>query len=90
MKLDASLRSSAQALCTAGFAFPLVMTAAMFAANAVMAQDFGQGPAVPRHENSVSVSAPPSVLVGDFVVTIGHDEKNHSAQSLVKLAQRWR
>lgn len=46
--------------------------------------------AVPRREVTIAVSAPASVAVGDYVVTIGHNEKNHTAESLEKLVQRWR
>jgi len=31
-----------------------------------------------------------SIAVGDNVVTIRHNEKDHTAQRIVKLSQRWR
>lgn len=46
--------------------------------------------AVPRREVTITVSAPGSVAVGDDVVTIRHNEKDHTAERLIKLAQRWR
>jgi hypothetical protein len=46
--------------------------------------------AVPRREITVAVSAPTSVAVGDYVVTIGHNEKTHTVESFAKLMERWR
>jgi hypothetical protein len=44
----------------------------------------------PAREISIDVMDVPSgVSVGDFVVTVRHDEKNHRAQSLVKLKTAW-
>jgi len=30
-----------------------------------------------------------TVTVGDNVVTVRHDDKNHTAEGVLKLAQRW-
>ena len=46
--------------------------------------------AVPRQEIAIAVSDLESIAVGDNVVTIRHNEKDHTAQTLVKLSQRWR
>ena len=46
--------------------------------------------AAPRQEITITVSAPGSIAVGDNVVTIRHSEKDHTAENLAKLSQRWR
>jgi len=46
--------------------------------------------AVPRQEITITVSDLGPIAVGDNVVTIRHNEKDHSAQTFVKLSQRWR
>jgi len=46
--------------------------------------------AVPRQEITIAVSDLASIAVGDNVVTIRHNEKDHTAERLVKLSQRWR
>ena len=46
--------------------------------------------AVPRQEITIAVSDLASIAVGDNVVTIRHNEKDHTAQRIVKLSQRWR
>lgn len=46
--------------------------------------------AVPRQEITITVAELASIAVGDNVVTIRHNEKDHTAQSLAKLSQRWR
>ena len=46
--------------------------------------------ATPRKEVTVTVSELGTVAVGDDVVTMRHNEKDHTAERLVKLAQRWR
>jgi len=46
--------------------------------------------AVPRREITVAVSVPGAVAVGDYVVTIGYNEKDHTVESLTKLMERWR
>ena len=45
---------------------------------------------VPRKEVTITVSDLGSIAVGDNVVTMRHNEKDHTAQSLAKLSQRWR
>ena len=46
--------------------------------------------ATPRKEVTVTAGEVGTVAVGDDVVTIRHNEKDHTAERLVKLAQRWR
>ncbi len=46
--------------------------------------------AVPRQEITIAVSDLVSIAVGDNVVTMRHNEKDHTAERLVKLSQRWR
>ncbi len=46
--------------------------------------------AVPRQEITITVSDLGSITVGDNVVTIRHNETDHTAQRIVKLSQRWR
>jgi len=46
--------------------------------------------ATPRKEVTVTTGEVGTVAVGDDVVTIRHNEKDHTADRLVKLAQRWR
>jgi hypothetical protein len=46
--------------------------------------------AVPRQEITITVSDLGAIAVGDNVVTIRHNEKDHTAQRIVKLSQRWR
>lgn len=45
--------------------------------------------AVPRKETTIAVSSPGAIAVGDNVVTLRHNEKEHKAESLVKLTKRW-
>lgn len=45
--------------------------------------------AVPRREITITVGALGPIAVGDDVVTVRHNEKDHKADSLVKLARRW-
>ncbi|HUN68509.1 MAG TPA: hypothetical protein VMU46_06915 [Burkholderiales bacterium] len=45
--------------------------------------------AVPRRELIVTIGSPLTVTVGDNVVTVRHDDKNHTAEGVLKLAQRW-
>lgn len=45
--------------------------------------------AVPRQEITITVTDLGAIAVGDDVVTVSHNEKDHTAQSLVKLSQRW-
>ena len=45
---------------------------------------------VPRREVTISVGAPGPIAAGDLVVTVRFDEKARRAESLVKLARRWR
>jgi hypothetical protein len=45
--------------------------------------------AVPKREVTITVNSSGSISVGDNVVTIRYNEKDHTAESLVKLAKRW-
>jgi len=45
--------------------------------------------AVPRREVTIAVSLSGSIAVGDDVVTIRHNETDHTAEGLVKLSKRW-
>ncbi|MBI3919520.1 MAG: hypothetical protein HY322_21235 [Betaproteobacteria bacterium] len=44
---------------------------------------------VPRREVNITVAMPGAVAVGDDVITLRHNEKDHKADSLVKLSRRW-
>ena len=46
--------------------------------------------AVPRQAITITVTELAAIAVGDNVVTIRHNEKDNTAQTLVKLSQRWR
>lgn len=43
------------------------------------------GDAAPRREVTLTISAPSPIAVGDHVITVRHNEKDHTAESLVKL-----
>jgi len=45
--------------------------------------------AQPRREFTFTLATPPDVSPGDYVVTVRHDDKNHTAERLLKLARRW-
>jgi len=45
--------------------------------------------AVPKREVTITVNSLGSISVGDNVVTIRYNEKDHTAESLVKFAKRW-
>ena len=46
--------------------------------------------ATPRREVTITVGNVPAALaVGDDVVTVGHNEKDHKAERLLKLSRRW-
>jgi len=45
--------------------------------------------ASPRREVTITVGTPGAVAIGDDVVTIRHNEGDHTAEGLVKLRSRW-
>lgn len=45
--------------------------------------------AKPRREVTITVSKLGPLAVGDDVVTVRHNEKDHKAESLLKLSRRW-
>jgi len=48
------------------------------------------GLATPRREVTITVGSVPAALaVGDDVVTVRHNEKDHKAEGLLKLSRRW-
>jgi len=45
--------------------------------------------AVPPREISIEIGAADDIGVGDYVVTVRHEERQHRARALVKLRGRW-
>ena len=46
------------------------------------------GDGAPRREVTITIGRPGPIAVGDSVITVRHDEKKHTAESLVKLPRR--